>query len=211
MISLRSIRATALLAVAGASLVLLTAACRNAKLADSGKPAQTQPNVTVEQQLGPPVRLDVAPPPGVDANVLTLKDNAATQRAVLSYEQAVAQVPQAAPLKEAQAAGEAPESAADAKGEKLPGELPGEPPLAAQRLYAAARDAMRERRQYDAIRQYEAALRLDPNAPKILRALGHAYASTGNYIRAAEYFRQLIVLEPDTPDALYTLGRLAME
>ena len=86
-----------------------------------------------------------------------------------------------------------------------------EPPLDAQLDYVQARTAWLKGNPTLAKQKLEAALRLTPNQPVILRLLGEVYTRTGNRIRGAQYFRQAVSLEPGNAPSVYILGRFAAE
>lgn len=171
-----------------------------------------QARILVEPEAGPPLRLDVSPPPLVAKRMLVLDDEA-VEKATMSLEEVTESLAVPQPLVEAHQRQGAMDQAdaGPAESEAVTEDQDATTPLAAQRLYFKARTAMRERRSYDAIRQFEAALKLDPNEPRILRSLAEAYSNLGNPVRAAAYYQQLVEVDPQEVSALYALGRLAMD
>lgn len=165
--------------------------------------------IVVEAEAGPPLRFDVSPPPLIDAEMVVLSE-ADVQRATMSLEAIVNALEVPAPLVAAQERQIAQDQANAAETAAMD-KPASSTPLAAQRLYFKARTAMLERRSYDAIRSYESALKLDPLEPRILRSLAEAYTTIGNPIRAANYYEELIEVDPDDVAALYALGRMATD
>lgn len=90
------------------------------------------------------------------------------------------------------------------------GQAPLEPPLAAQLAYVQARTAWRAGDPTQAKQKLEAAVRLAPNEPVLLRLLGEVYTRTGNRVKGAHYFRQAIDIDPDDARSVYILGRFAV-
>ncbi len=86
-----------------------------------------------------------------------------------------------------------------------------DPPIAAQRAYLAGRMAWLERKNYEAIGHLQAALRLVPHSPRVLRLLGQIYTQSGNKIRGGVYLEKAVTQQPNDIDSLYLLGRLAGE
>jgi tetratricopeptide (TPR) repeat protein len=65
----------------------------------------------------------------------------------------------------------------------------------------------RENRPEDALREYEAALRLKPNDPSIRNNLGNVYNHMGRTDDAIHEYQTAIRLNPNHPDAHYNLAR----
>lgn len=86
-----------------------------------------------------------------------------------------------------------------------------EPPLEAQHAYVAGRQAWHQRHTFEAINQFERALRLAPEQPAILRWLGEIYGETGNRVRAAMYLRRAVELDPTDALSVHRLGNFALE
>ncbi len=86
-----------------------------------------------------------------------------------------------------------------------------EPPLAAQKAYIAGQRAWREGNGTAAKKHLEAALRLAPNEPTLLRLLGEVYTRSGNRIKGAQYFRRVVDRVPGDARSLFILGRFAIE
>ncbi len=77
------------------------------------------------------------------------------------------------------------------------------------RTYLRGRLAAQEGNLPQAIGEFEQAHRLDPGAASILRQLARAYLQAGNGPRSAEAFRRLRGLEPNDPEALFSIGMQA--
>lgn len=86
-----------------------------------------------------------------------------------------------------------------------------EPPLAAQKAYVDGRRAWLEGDSTRAKKSLEAALRLAPNEPTLLRLLGEIYTRTGNRVKGAQYFRRVVELAPGDARSIFILGRFAIE
>lgn len=164
----------------------------------------TKHQFVVNEEAGPPKRFDVAQPPLLRKETLVLRKDD-VDRATLSLSEIVEQLQVPSPLAAARERLEKMNANADAQDSDRP------TPLAVQRLYFNARMAMRERKSYDAIRQFEAALRLAPQEPRILRSLAEAYNSIGNPVRATQYFEELVEVSPEDVAALYTLGKISLD
>ncbi len=92
-----------------------------------------------------------------------------------------------------------------------PSTQPDEPPLQAQKAYMQAKADIREGRYYEAISKLIEANRLAPNSPDILRSLGEANLLSGNAVRAANYYQQVVEQIPNDLDSLFMLGNIAIE
>lgn len=90
-------------------------------------------------------------------------------------------------------------------------QAPLEPPLAAQLAYVHSRIAWRDGDPTRTKQQLEAAARLLPNEPVLLRLLGEVYTRTGNRVKGAHFFRQAIDIDPDDARSVYILGRFAID
>lgn len=143
---------------------------------------------------------EVSPPPGVDASMIQPHGERAMAEANKPWAQIIAQFSPPKYLEDAETAA--------ANGQLPP---PPEMPLEAQRAYAYAREAVHERKAFEAIFQLNEASRIVPDQPDILRALADIYRDTGNLPRSAELYQRLVKLEPHNPAVLYELGRIAVE
>ncbi len=181
--------------------------CSTAQPADADpatRPAQTRPAAAAPS--AEPVRLtEVPPPPGVDPRLLAPIPGALRELATKDLDAILAGLDKPAFLRDA------PPAALENgdKGEAAP-PMPA-PPLAAQQLYAAGRQAFRSGDNFLAVQQYEKALRLAPDSNAILNALGRAWAVAGNRVSAANYLRQAYAADPADLDSLLLLGRFALE
>ena len=143
---------------------------------------------------------DVAVPPGLDPKAVLAHEGEGRQRANLTLEEIIASLPK-------------PSYLSNGLGTNL-GAAPFQdqtPPLAAQRSYMAGRIAWRKGKNFDAIRYFQAALRLAPNSAEILRALGHLYTRSGNRVRGGVYLEKAVQADPNDFNTLLLLGRLASE
>ncbi|MEM6853462.1 MAG: tetratricopeptide repeat protein, partial [Planctomycetota bacterium] len=146
---------------------------------------------------GEPIRLtDVPPPPGVPPIALTPYDESQTAKADMSRQQAIATL--AAPRYLDQL-GQAPEPRDTT------------PPLAAQKFYAAGKQALLENDNFRAVQQLEKALRLSPGEPAILRSLAEAWTRAGNRVSASNFYRQAFAADPTDLDSVFMLGRFALD
>ncbi|MEZ6192774.1 MAG: tetratricopeptide repeat protein [Phycisphaerales bacterium] len=142
---------------------------------------------------------EIAPPPGIDEDHIT---------PLSGDELAKAQMPLAKVLKTLPIP-----AFMDPATRPLPAttDTPAEPPLPAQKAYIQAREAWQAGDSTETKQQLEAALRLAPNQPTLLRLLGEVYTRTGNRIKGAQYFRQAVELEPGDARSVFILGRFAIE
>jgi len=142
---------------------------------------------------------DLGPPPGLNESQLSPLTGEALTRANLDLDEVIESMPRPAYLDQAR---------------RVDSEIiieDVEPPLAAQKVYVAARRAWLNGNSTDAKKQLEAARRLTPAEPTILRLLGEVYTRTGNRVKGAQYFRQAVEIDPDDPRSLFILGRFAIE
>ncbi len=137
----------------------------------------------------------IAPPPGIEADLIEPLQGEELAQARLSLDRVLRSLPRPAFLDVAPS----------------PRPKPEEPPLAAQKAYVQALEAWHAGDSTKAKQQLEAALRLAPKQPTLLRILGEVYTRTGNRVRGAQYFRQAVELEPEDAHSLYILGRFAIE
>jgi tetratricopeptide (TPR) repeat protein len=87
----------------------------------------------------------------------------------------------------------------------------GEAPLDALELFAEARDALLQRKPYNAIKLLEQAAALDPKSYDIRFMLGQAYTGPGmSYDSAAAAYTAAAALEPDHIAVHFELGRLSI-
>jgi len=143
------------------------------------------------------LRYGLEMPPGISADTLTPLTGESLAKAQLTTDQVIDPLPRPPFL-------DAP-SREDTQADDV------QPPLAAQKAYIAGRGAWRSGDIAEAKKQLEAALRLDPNEPTLLRLLGEIYTRSGNRIKGAQYFRRAIDLAPDDARSLFILGRFAVE
>ncbi|MEM9882879.1 MAG: tetratricopeptide repeat protein [Planctomycetota bacterium] len=136
----------------------------------------------------------VPPPPGVDSRSVTPQSGTAWQRAETPLEEVLNKLPQPPHLR-----------AADRP------DTTGEPPLAAQKLFASGRQALRQNDNFRAVQQFEQALRLAPGRPAILRSLGEAWTRAGNRVSAANFYRRAAAADPADLDSVVLLGRFALD
>jgi tetratricopeptide (TPR) repeat protein len=85
-----------------------------------------------------------------------------------------------------------------------------EPSLQAQRSYARARAAIKERRGFDALRELRVAIRAAPHDAAIVKLMAEVQAAGGNTAQAGVLLQKAAALDPDDPDIWLRLGRLAL-
>lgn len=90
-----------------------------------------------------------------------------------------------------------------------PVRLNDETPLAAVKAYVRGLAAFRANKRFEAINYLEAARRLDPKSPHILRLLGRVYFTYRNEVKGAQRLEQAVRLAPDDAESLFLLGRVA--
>jgi tetratricopeptide (TPR) repeat protein len=88
---------------------------------------------------------------------------------------------------------------------------PADPPLAAQKFYAAGRQSLLDGDNFGAVQAFDKALRLAPDHPAVLRSLGRAWTRAGNRVSAADFFRRALTADPGNIESALTLGRFAVE
>ncbi len=142
---------------------------------------------------------EIAPPPGIDDDHVTPLSGDELAKAQMPLGKVLKALPTPAFMDRAT---RTPAAATDA---------PTEPPLPAQKAYIQAREAWQTGDSTTTKQQLEAALRLAPNQPTLLRLLGEVYTRTGNRIKGAQYFRQAVELEPGDARSIFILGRFAIE
>ncbi|MEM6459073.1 MAG: tetratricopeptide repeat protein [Planctomycetota bacterium] len=140
----------------------------------------------------------VPPPPGIDARSVTPLTGMARQRAETPLDRVLAELPEPAHLRHT-------EPPPDTTNHT------GEPALAAQKLYASGRQALRTNDNFRAVRQLEQALRLAPNRAPILRSLGEAWTRAGNRVSAADFYRRAAAADPADLDSVVLLGRFDLD
>lgn len=146
---------------------------------------------------GEPVRLtDVPPPPGVPESALRPFDATQMELARLTRAEIVDSL--AAP-RYLEGLGQAPEP------------RDPNPPLAAQKFYAAGKQALLENDNFRAVQQLEKALRLSPGEPAILKSLAEAWTRAGNRVSASNFYRQAFAADPTDLKSLFMLGRFALD
>lgn len=146
---------------------------------------------------------EIAAPPGLAEPDLEPVTGQASRTARLSLEQIDAKLPTPSFL---------PESIEDAASpDDEPMARDREPALAAQQAYVEGLAAWRSGDSAEAKQRLQAALRLAPDSPEILRWLGMIYTATGNRVRGAYYLEQAATLNPDDVTTLLLLSRFALE
>ncbi len=135
-------------------------------------------------------------PPGVQPELLLPRTGPAAAAAQLSLPDIIAKLPHPDYLKPIPADAQQP--------------LP-EPPMAAQRAYLQAREALNNRQLFEARRQLETALKLVPQDPHLLRLMGRLWAMAGNRSRSVTYLQQALAADPADVETLYLLGRHSLE
>lgn len=85
------------------------------------------------------------------------------------------------------------------------------PPLAAQKFYAAGKQALLENDNFRAVQQLEKALRLSPAEPAILKSLAEAWTRAGNRVSASNFYRQAFAADPTDLKSLFMLGRFSLD
>jgi len=144
-----------------------------------------------------PIRLTkVPPPPGVPESALRSFDTKQMELAELSLADVVASL---SPPRYLENLGQTP----------APRET--EPPLAAQKFYAAGKQALRENDNFRAVKQLGQALRFSPHEPAILRSLAEAWTRAGNRVSASNFYRQAFAADPTDLSSLFMLGRFALD
>jgi tetratricopeptide (TPR) repeat protein len=177
------------------AMMLFAAACRSAEpaaanAADSDArpaPARRSDRAQPTAAAGP-----LTPPPGIPAAELLPHEGDALVTARLSLEQVIERIGRPGFLDDA--------------AEQAGREPDAEPPVAAQHAYLTARQYWREGMNFEAMRELEKALRLDPNAPEIHRMLAHT-----NAVRAPFHLQRALVLDPKDAAGAFDLGRAYFE
>ncbi len=92
---------------------------------------------------------------------------------------------------------------------------PAAPPVSheaaaeALRRYVKGRDAAAAARHLVAITELDKAHELDPSSAPILRQLARSYLAMANGLKAASLYEQLLSIEPNDSEALFTMGMAA--
>lgn len=181
-------------AVMLASVAAVLAACAGRLPGNAAAPVQQT------AKAPRPLRIvEVPPPPGIEAELVTPRTGEALARARLPLEQILASLPQPKFLDEARDAAAQAASGAEASRRE-------EPPLAAQHAYVAGREAYRAGQNYIANPKLDQALRLAPNAPEIHRLLART-----NAIKATYHLERALALDPDDLESAFLLGRQLAE
>ncbi len=172
----------------------VTAGCQSGK---TTRPADRPSRVTsfFNRDL---LNAEIAPPPGINEDLIVPLHGEALSTAKLSLRRVLAFQTRPEYL-------DAPSTS------PVDGGLNTEPPLGAQLAYVKARTAWLEGDTTQAKQQLESALRLAPNEPTLLRLLGEVYSRTGNRVKGAYYFRQAVEIDPNDARSIYILGRFAVE
>ncbi len=164
---------------------------------------ESQGDSSDSESLAEPVVLTpVPPPPGVPAPLLEPPAGDLAERAQYSI---LAVVDQLSPPPHLQSSVASSTNVTDAD------RPPSNPPLAAQKFYAAGRQSLLDGDNFGAVQAFEKALRLTPENPAILQSLGEAWARAGNRVSAANSLRQAYTADPTDLLSLYMLGRFALE
>jgi tetratricopeptide (TPR) repeat protein len=148
--------------------------------------------------VGEGVAAVVEPPEGLEASAVRPRQGDDLARARKSVAEVVAEVPRPEFLAKVVQASHDPSLEDDR-----------EPPVPAQRAYLAGRQAWRENRHHEALRQLEEAFRLAPREGRIARLLGMIYANAGDLNRGVYYLEQAVQADPRDLYSLYLLGRFA--
>lgn len=151
----------------------------------------------------------IAPPPRLAALDLEPATDEAERAARLSLEQIVAELPTPDYLPEGGNGADA--VSRDDAADPEPTVRDREPALSAQQAYVEGLAAWRNGDSAEAKRRLQAALRLAPDSPEVLRWLGLVYTATGNRVRGAFYLEQAAALDPDDAATLLLLSRFALE
>ncbi|MFP4222671.1 MAG: tetratricopeptide repeat protein [Phycisphaeraceae bacterium] len=138
----------------------------------------------------------VAPPEPLESESLTPLSGAALERAELELDAVLDRLPRPVWL---------------ADREPVAGGGEDALPVAAQRAYAAGRQALLEERNYQAVQRFEQALKLSPKHPGLLRLLGRIYSASGNRSRGADYLRRAVLAGGGDVRSFFLLGRHAIE
>ena len=179
---------------------------------------QQAPTVSSQHTIEPTATQslrDVPVPSGLDPKAVLLHQDKALQRARLPLSQIIALLPRPAYLPfrsdETSTTNDVSDDDSPTATDNEHKDPVQEPPVAAQRSYMAGRIAMREGKNFDAIRNLQAALRLTPNTAPVLRLLGGIYVQSGNRVRGGVYLEKAVKVDPNDFDSLLLLGRLAGE
>ncbi|MEM8783139.1 MAG: tetratricopeptide repeat protein [Planctomycetota bacterium] len=148
-------------------------------------------------------RIRAEPPAGIDAKAVRPLQGDALRRARTP----LSEIQEELPLPESLRGGG---DLGDAE-KPMPGGDSSAPSLQVQRLFAAALQQGLEGQGSQAVRLLEAAVRQRPNDPVLLRRLALGWASVGNRVRAAGYFRQAVAADPNDLESVVALGRLLIE
>ncbi len=175
--------------------LFLAVGCQPGGGASTGSQARLEP------------RADVQFPPGLNPNQFAPPADDQRELAELGLEEILASLSRPEYLNRDEPSPGPEESTAEGASPSIV----DEPPLAAQKAYIAGRHAWRNGDSAQAKRNLEAALRLAPAQPTILRLLGEVYTRTGNRVKGAMYFRQAVALDPADARSVLILGRFAIE
>lgn len=146
-------------------------------------------------------------PPGLDPRAVTPREGDDLLRAGQSLTTVLAGLPRPdylQPVEDRPATGSIPQTQPDS-------DRPGEPPLAAQYAYAAARAVWKQGLSDEAIRRLEQARAILPDRPEILRLLGQVYTALGNRPRGAVFLEQAVRLDPTDSESLFLLAAYEFE
>lgn len=147
----------------------------------AGPLANAEPEA-VSLETGPP-RENLSSPPGMEASLFSPLEGEALDAALVPLDDVRAALPEAI--------------AADSAGAADPLNPDVEPPLQAQRLFGRAQQARLNNDHAEAVQMLEAAARLAPGEPKVLRELARAWLSLGNRPRAIQHLQEAVRLGGD--------------
>ena len=201
LVSTSTTRPASIVAIAAGAMIAIVAGCatKSAGTAQEADTAGEGDGVALASQT-PPAAFDptVPAPPVLADGLLTMHDADHMRAAVLRFEQILPRL-------------EKPAFLSGPPDETKPTTPEGEPPIAAQRHYLAARMAWRRGLRYEAVRQLKQAIRVAPNRPQILRFLARIQGQMRNTDRSFDLFTQAARLDPDDPYTLLMLGRHLLE
>jgi tetratricopeptide (TPR) repeat protein len=86
-----------------------------------------------------------------------------------------------------------------------------QPALEVEHLYAAARQAWEDGRNYQALHLLDDALDRDPDNPRIVRFMAYAYQATNNREKAEAFLTRAVRLDSEDVQSLFLLARRELE
>jgi tetratricopeptide (TPR) repeat protein len=174
------------------ALLLFAVACKSSSPDAPGEEGESQTPRTQARDVSRKVAGPLTTPPGIDADQLRVRQGEAMSIARMSLADVIDRIGR-------------PDFLDQTEAENRPQADP-EPPLAAQHAFLTARQLWREGMNFEAMRELEKALRLDPNAPEIHRMLAHT-----NAVRAPFHLHRALVLDPKDVATAFELGRAYYE